>query len=175
MLERLLELQWPLTLILVDPVLTPKKDHQDLLLKEWQWALAKGLVELLQPFEYATTILSGQKYVTLSLLLPVVSHLATFVDEASHRADLATVRKLAEIFKNELDQKFQLSKLDSSDVAVLSSALDPRFRDLKFMELRQRQRVRQEVLHAAKEQYGLSSDEREAVLEDLQGLPPKRL
>ena len=60
-------------------------------------------------------------------------------------------------------------------MAVLSSALDPCFRDLKFMEPRQRQQVRQEVLQAAKEQYGLSSDEREAVLGDLQGLPPKRL
>ena len=40
MLERLLELLQPLTPILVDPVLTPKKDYRDLLLKERQWALA---------------------------------------------------------------------------------------------------------------------------------------
>ena len=53
-----------------------QKDYRDLLLKEVQWVLAKDLVDILQEFEVATTIVSGQKYVTLSLMLPVVSDLA---------------------------------------------------------------------------------------------------
>ena len=95
MLERLIELQRAITVVLVDAVLTPKKDHRDLLLSDQQWALAKELVDLLQKFEETTMVVSGQKYVTMSLLLPLLTHLASSAGSAAVSASSSEARKFA--------------------------------------------------------------------------------
>ena len=75
MLRRLVALRVPLTAVLCDKEATTKEDHRQLLLKDHQWALAEELVGILSHLKAATTIVSGQKYVTLALPLPVVSRL----------------------------------------------------------------------------------------------------
>lgn len=151
MLQRLLQLQRAISIILVDPVITPKKDHRDLLLSEHQWTLADQLVKILEEFEVATTVLSGQKYVTLSLALPVVTHLKTVADEMSQSANAGAPRQFATALAQELDGKFSLSDIDTDSAAVMAAALDPRFRGLQFLSEEQRVAVHQRVVQQAEE------------------------
>ena len=69
MVRRLLQLRSVLTVVLTDPALTKKKDDRDLFLKESEWRLASDLVLLLEEYEQATTVVGGQSYLTLSLLM----------------------------------------------------------------------------------------------------------
>lgn len=46
----------------------------DCLLNE-EWRLCESLIEVLQPFEWATRKLSGDCYSTLSMVIPLISHI----------------------------------------------------------------------------------------------------
>ena len=85
MLHHLLQLCVPLTAVLCDAKLTPKQADRDMLLKDHQWKLAKQIVPLLEPFEDATTAISGQRYTTLSLMMPITCHLYTVMSTACNK------------------------------------------------------------------------------------------
>ena len=66
MVTCLLEQRWPLTAT----VTQRGKQHLDL--KPDQWVLLEGQAKALQAFESATVYLSGETYVTVSALPPLV-------------------------------------------------------------------------------------------------------
>ena len=74
MLKQLQEVRWSLSALLNDENLTPKKDC-DLRLSEDQWSLFEDLLPLLAELKDATKQLSGEKYLTISCVLPVMYHL----------------------------------------------------------------------------------------------------
>ena len=71
-MQRLLKVRLPLLAALDDP---SQKKCNHLLLRDKQWSLMEELVEVLDPVEVATTVLSGQQYATASLVLPIVTNL----------------------------------------------------------------------------------------------------
>ena len=87
LMQHLLELRTALTVVLSDQTWTPKKEHHNLLLKDHQWNALGHLVALLEPFEFATTVASGQKYITLSLVFPIVFHLVSHAESLLQSAD----------------------------------------------------------------------------------------
>lgn len=74
MIERLLEQRWPVVATLSNQEITQRGKHY-LDLKNDQWILLEGLEEVLKPFEQATVFLSGQSYVTASVLPPLLKGL----------------------------------------------------------------------------------------------------
>ena len=72
MMQRLLKVRLPLLAALDDP---SQKKYNHLLLRDKQWSLMEELVEVLDPVEVATTVLSGQQYATASFVLPIVTNL----------------------------------------------------------------------------------------------------
>nr|XP_040028900.1 zinc finger BED domain-containing protein 4-like [Gasterosteus aculeatus aculeatus] len=73
MISRLLEQRWPVTATLSDPATQRGKQYLDL--KSDQWTLLEELAQALQAFECATVYLSGESYVTVSALPPLVKGL----------------------------------------------------------------------------------------------------
>lgn len=104
--KRLLKLRVALSAVLCDPKVTPKKQDRELLLKDNSWRLAEELTKLLEPFEAVTTVISGQSYVTLSLLLPITSQLHFTVSAAAESSASTVGRKVAEGLKSEIARKF---------------------------------------------------------------------
>ena len=92
MLERLLRLKVPLTAVQEDE--STKEKDRALLLKDKKWSMASDLVKVLQPFECATTILSGQQYPTLSLLLPVIAGLRKGLADTLPQECSRTIKEL---------------------------------------------------------------------------------
>ena len=76
MLQRLLELRWPLNAVLTDDTLT-SRDHRHLCFSNDDWDLAKDLVATLADLEEATRDLSGDSYVhvTISWVYPLMRKL----------------------------------------------------------------------------------------------------
>ena len=135
MLRRLLELRVSLTAVLCDSSVTPKQADRDMLLKDGQWKLAEQLVNILEPFEAATTAVSGQGYVTLSLLMPVTCHLYAVMQAECAKPLSAPAKSVAMKLQSELVRKFPSIQGSSPlSLPVVCAALDPRFRCLRFLD-----------------------------------------
>ena len=127
-----MKLRLPLTALLTDS--SQKRDVQAMLLKDSQWLLASQLIETLRPLKEATTVFGGQKYVTVSLVLPVVGSLIDMYSKEDDDSCLGSIVSFRRQLCRELTTKFRLQRRLRSSTAVIASALDPRFRRLQFVE-----------------------------------------
>lgn len=74
MISRLFEQRWPVTATLSDSSVTQRgKRYLDL--KPDQWSLLEVLSTALKAFECATVFMSGEKYITISAVPPLVKGL----------------------------------------------------------------------------------------------------
>ena len=130
MLDRLLELRWPVSAVLSDETVTKRADRY-LDLQSDQWALATDLVDTLRPFEVATTFFSYEENASLSAVLPVLfgllDGLRTLAD------DSALISQFKETVADQIRTRWSLHSLDPSSSLVLAAAVDPRFKQLKFL------------------------------------------
>ena len=158
MLQRLVKLRVPLTAVLCDDQLTPKRQDREMLLKDNEWMLAEHLIELLEPFEMATTAVSGQRYVTLSLLLPVASHLYLEVSSTLEKQLPTAAKNVAAKLMSEMTRKFpEISTPSPSSLPVVAAALDPLFRHLNFLDSDKAEAVKEEVLDRVEKQFGTTA------------------
>ena len=101
----------------------------------------------MEQLEIATVFLSEESNVSISAVLPIVhglvSKLATEADDSSHIAQFKTHVSAA------LKRRWGLDSLDSSELSLLTTAVDPRFRNLKFLSEVLRHEVKLELLRLA--------------------------
>ena len=114
-----------------------------MLMEDSQWSATDHLESVLKPYQLATTVVSGHKYVTMSLMLPIVTKLAADMKVQSQTVDSVLRKSFASSLYKAMVSKFNLSTIKPSAVAVVASALDPRFRDLQFLEQDQRQHTQE--------------------------------
>ncbi|XP_032446924.1 zinc finger BED domain-containing protein 1-like [Xiphophorus hellerii] len=133
MLCRLLEQRWPITAALSDPALTPRGKHY-LDLKPEQWNIIEEISKALQPFEEATVFLSGQDYVTLSALPQLVQSLKKSIQ--TQVFETAPAQSYQAEVMAQITTRWEglfMCQPQSSNTVVLTAALDPRFKKLKFL------------------------------------------
>lgn len=94
MIQRLLEQRWPITATLSDPEVT-KTEKRYLDLKADQWGILEDLHQALKTFEQATVFLSGEAYVTVSILPPLVKGLLKSTETAFECAPVANFQTTA--------------------------------------------------------------------------------
>lgn len=90
----------------------------------------REIVQLIQPFERLTKEISGQHYVTVSKVIPLVSCLRGMLDNFSPTFEDAIALK-SEIQK-EVTKRFD--KLEHCSCLALATALDPRFKLIHFKD-----------------------------------------
>uniref|UniRef100_A0A8C4YW19 HAT C-terminal dimerisation domain-containing protein n=1 Tax=Gadus morhua TaxID=8049 RepID=A0A8C4YW19_GADMO len=132
MIKRLLEQRWPVTATLSDPEVTNAAKHY-LDMKPDQWSLLEELQQALEPFEQATVYLSGEAYVTVSVLPPLVKALQKSTQTVFESASVTTFQTAAAA---EIASRWKIEATyneDGKNVCNFAAALDPRFRKLKFL------------------------------------------
>ncbi|XP_058252538.1 E3 SUMO-protein ligase ZBED1-like [Hemibagrus wyckioides] len=144
MVTRLLEQRWPLTATLSGPTVTQRvKQHLDL--KTDQWALLEELAKALQAFESATVYLSGDSYVTVSALPPLVRWLL----KSTHTIyDTGPVQAFQAAASEDTTARWSREVTvtdDNPNIPIIAAALDPRFRKLKFLTTGERFSVQNKV------------------------------
>ncbi|XP_060781454.1 zinc finger BED domain-containing protein 4-like [Neoarius graeffei] len=132
MLERLLEQRWPVTAVLSNPVTTHRSDC-DLDLTTAQWRIAEDIVSVLKPMVTLTELLSQDVNASLSATLPMLinmkrRHLLLREDDG------AAVTALKKTLREEIDKRWELKEELQSSIYIKAAVLDPRFKNLSFME-----------------------------------------
>ncbi|KAM3857052.1 E3 SUMO-protein ligase ZBED1-like [Diretmus argenteus] len=134
MVQRLVEQRWPVTAAISDPEITPRGKHY-LDLKSDQWALLEDLEQVLKPFEKATVFLSGQSYVTISALPPVIiKGLQRSTQKTTYES--APVNSFQRAAAQEIASRWEGETTfieGGRNVSLIAAVLDPRFRKLKFL------------------------------------------
>ena len=140
MLERLLELRLPIAAVLSDEEVTKRSDcHLDL--KKEQWTLAEDLVKVLEPFRIATSFLSYEENVFISSVFAVLHGLLDNLSKSHLDNDESTVIcQFKDTVSQQIKKRWQLNNLDVSSPLVITSLLDPCFRQFTLTKLEDKQR-----------------------------------
>jgi hypothetical protein len=162
MLSRLIQLRDAITAVLTE------HRHSLCMLKEQDWSKMKNICNVLQHVKYVTEILGGSKYVSCSLVLPTLCHLRRLM--SAEDDDPAYIARFKQSFLLDLDDRF-----DDRTVLWLrcASALDPRFKSLKFVPERFRQDIWDKLTAEVKAVQDDKAKERDKTA-DVQQTPSKR-
>ena len=130
-------------------ILLTSDDHKHYLclLSDSEWTRLSSIAEVLEPVEIATTFLGGEKYASLSTVLPVLAHLKRGMKVTDD--DSAVVSK----FKNqfETDLQLRMDGLEADASLKLATILDPRFKRLKSVSRSERESVFRLLKNLAKD------------------------
>jgi hypothetical protein len=130
MLESLINNRWPISAVLSDTNVTNARCcHLDM--KPEQWELAENLIKVLQPLQIATTFLSYEANVSCSCVLPMLFGLKQSLEPSEEHCSTISLFKCTVVA--EIKRRWSLESLDPSSPLVLASALDPRFKQLKYL------------------------------------------
>jgi len=127
MLQTLLHNRWPLTAVLADESVT-KQQFWYVELSSENWLILEDLSKVLEQLE---VFLSEENNVSISAVLPVVYGLVTKL--AIEENDSSCIKQFKIKVSNALKQRWELDGLNPSEVPLLATALDPRFRNLKMI------------------------------------------
>ncbi|XP_063226693.1 zinc finger BED domain-containing protein 4-like [Bacillus rossius redtenbacheri] len=122
MLERFLELVSIVgAILLTRPEAPPMVSSSEL-------ECVKEMVGLLRPFEKVTKEISGDSYVTVSKVIPLISCVRDAVENMKPRNEIIVQ------FKNEIKKQLarRFDNIEHSAILAISTTLDPRF---KFMQV----------------------------------------
>ncbi|XP_057685686.1 E3 SUMO-protein ligase ZBED1-like [Corythoichthys intestinalis] len=171
MLSRLVGLRWAMTAVLADPAFNSNSKAHSLDLNPEQWTLSEELTQLLGPFERVIEFLRGEQYVTLSALPQLIYNLKKATQ--SFAFETASVRafqaEVAEQITDRWKEHLQFQP-DAPNTVLLAAALDPRFRNLKFLpaeDVLEVQSAIQSLALAVKRQ----SNESKTIATALEGYP----
>lgn len=113
---------------------------------EAEWVKLKTLSDLLRPLKVATKLLGGEKYATMSIVLP---HLAKLVH--SYQMDDDDPAYVTKFKKAMLDHlRASQSTLMSNMLVKVATALDPRFKKLKSIPQAMRVEVWEHLVNLLK-------------------------
>lgn len=178
MLERLVEQRWPVTAVLSDPNFT-KKNDRTLDLTTAQWNMAEDIGNVLKPMITLTELLSEEDNVSLSATLPMLAnmnkrHLTV------HDEDSPTTIAMKTKLKNEIDERWELKgRLIESSVYVQAAVIDPRFKQLAFLDDEKRDEayilVAELADHLSADESGPAVEpQRDSYGEEEEPAPPKK-
>ena len=134
MLERLVSEKTHVNTVLEDTNMTAKGDCTRLKLTGAQWDMVEDLLKALKPLQAATTALSLEQNASISTVCPIVAGLLNHMSSAE--GDSTAIRSFRERVTTDLKERFPTTgSADdcSENVAWLSAAIDPRFKELKFL------------------------------------------
>jgi hypothetical protein len=121
MVERCLLIKDSLKMMLmkIDDESLPELTKED-------WLVADDLAQILGPLEAACKDLCGNKYATMSLIIPTITEILTQLEDVKCSSKPAQRAKLTII--DNIKQRFR--DIERNEVASIATLLDPRFKVL---------------------------------------------
>ena len=135
--------------------------------------IMENLVSILQPFQKATEALSTEQYPSISTVKPLLFQLMekTLQEKAN---DDSTCKKVKKEIKSDLAGRYQDSAVQR--VINVTAFLDPRYKELPFLSVPEREAVMEQVEDELIAMYTISRDdtEKNEPEESAEGEPPMK-
>jgi hypothetical protein len=154
-IQRLYQLRDPIFLMIENLKKDPNKNYQadgkcleELFLNNNEWLAINELIELLNPFALATTIIGGSFYPTLSITYPIIIQLIDNTKKNITKINNPKIKEVATELYNNIKDRWQ--ELDIT--AHIASFLDPCFKNLEFLKAYQKREVHNNVQELIQEE-----------------------
>lgn len=133
MLERLHQQRAAVVAVISDSSITSARKAVELEITQQEWKVIEDLIDVLRPFQVATSTFSEEAQVTASSVLPVIVSLVEKFLKSDIR-DVEFVAQFKELVRQDLTRRFDIG-MDSLGQSALcvASFLDPRFKNLQFL------------------------------------------
>ncbi|KAF7688798.1 zinc finger BED domain-containing protein 4-like isoform X2, partial [Silurus meridionalis] len=140
MCERLLELKWVVSSVLEEQKAAPN-------LADHQWRLLHELVPVLRTVRIAAAFLSEDINASISSLMPCLQGVSRILGQNMAECRCPVVRGVMERIRAGMEKRWRLSDEESllDSPAVLSSFLDPRFKEMRFLSPHARSKLHDKV------------------------------
>ncbi|XP_026104434.1 zinc finger BED domain-containing protein 4-like [Carassius auratus] len=146
MLARLHEQRWAITAVLSDRTVTKLVNAKTLELIDDHWQTIEDLLPVLQSLKTASEALGGENYVSVSMVYPLVQSLLCRHLQTCH-GESQKVTEFKSIVAASLKQRINTANLENAGkTPLLTSALDPRHKHLRFLDENMREEVRKKLL-----------------------------
>lgn len=124
MLDRYLELKTICTQILIDDNKSPEMPSaQDL-------KTIEQLVLLLKPFEFVTKEASGESYVTVSKIIPMINCICLQIEQFDK--NVQSIMSVKQLLLRDMKKRF--GQIEFNSHIAVATLLDPRFKNLHFRD-----------------------------------------
>ncbi|XP_048840705.1 E3 SUMO-protein ligase ZBED1 [Brienomyrus brachyistius] len=140
MCESLLELKWVVSSVLEEQKAAPN-------LADHQWRLLQELVPVLKTVRIAASFLSEDTNGPISALMPCLHGVSRLLSQRMSESSCAVAQCVMEKMRLGMEQRWRLREEDVllGSPAVLSSFLDPRFKELRFLSPHARSKLHDKV------------------------------
>lgn len=101
-------------------------------LRPEEWIILQELIKVLKPFEEATKVISGQKYMTASLVIVIVQGLFKVFSNLMKMDLTQRVLKVAEQLLANMNTRDAFKHSEKSGTLARCTFLDPRFKHIPF-------------------------------------------
>lgn len=145
MFERFVELEDAIktTTALLDTANLPVLSPDD-------WKIIKQLTKILRPFEQATKEISGDEYMTASLVIPLTLGLQNVCQKMKQSVELhKTTGKVLETLTTGLDTRFK--NIEDNHTFGICTFLDPRFKNIGFQDSKAADKIKEEIINMVSE------------------------
>lgn len=95
-----------------------------------EWQLLTDIQKVLQPMEEVTKIICGQNYVTLSSVIILTKGLENIYNEFKNSEQSPIIKDMTDTFLNGISER--LGDLENSKTLLVSTFVDPRFKNIGF-------------------------------------------
>ena len=141
MLKRILEMKDAMVLFMANYKDADKLDGEE-------WALIEELTIVFRPLYTATLELSGEKFTTISKVLPLTSKLLGIYSKPNPK-DTPQAKEVRKAIYESL--KIQFKDVESNDILTNATLFDPRFKDYFFKKTKRTSAICTAKLDALKE------------------------
>lgn len=124
MLQRIIDVKEELSLAITESERSPPG------LSAYEYSVIQEIVQILEPFDLATTKISGEAYVTLSLILPLIRGIKSRLAEIENKLHTYEGKSIMSRLKESVDTR--LKPYEKRTPTVLATILDPRFKKKVF-------------------------------------------
>ncbi|XP_018591922.2 zinc finger BED domain-containing protein 1 isoform X2 [Scleropages formosus] len=140
MCESLLELKWVVSSVLEEQKATPN-------LADHQWRLLQELVPILRTVRIAAAFLSEDTNAPISALMPCLHGVSRLLGQRMAESGCAVAQGVMQRLRAGMEKRWRLGEEDvlQDSPAVLSSFLDPRFKELRFLSPHARSKLHDKV------------------------------
>lgn len=116
-----------------------------------EWVVIKELCQALKPFEKVTKTISGEDYLTASLVIPLANGLFSVYKNLLDKPFSGCMKNLLIKLNKSLEDRF--ANLENSNTLSMSTFLDPRFKSIPFKDKKNADIAKKNIISLVAEKF----------------------